>query len=319
MEYRRLGQSEFDVSVLCLGTATFGVAPLASAADALVGRAIDAGINWFDTANSYGNQARFDRSGAPRWDMRQSAETILGRALRSRRDEVLISSKVCEPVGPTLSERGLSQQHITAQLEASLRRLGTDHIDVYHAHRPDPTVAIDETLAAFDAAIWSGKVRAVGISNYSAWETVEALWAAERGKFAAPVCNQVMYNLANRRIEADLIPAAERFDFSITVYSPLYGGLLAGPAARAQSVWGYERFGMKNPAKPQQLAIADKLDKIAADVGIESATLALQWVLAQPTIASVVIGAETIHDLESAIGAVEWPVNTEVLAALVAD
>jgi 1-deoxyxylulose-5-phosphate synthase len=293
MEPRRLGSSSIMVSPICLGTATFGVSPDAVQADAVVGAALDSGITFFDTANSYGNQARFDRPGATPAVQRASAEEILGKALRARRDKVIISSKVCEPVGPELDRWGLSREHITEQLEESLRRLGTDYLDVYHAHRPDPETPIDETLASFDDAMSAGKIRAFAISNFSAWETIEALWRAEVNRVAAPVCNQVVYNLVQRRIEADLVPAALRHGFSLTAYSPLAGGLLAGRAARQQSVWGYQRFGHASRVTAGKMAIAEQLDALADETGTPAGTLATAWLLTRPAIASIVIGAET--------------------------
>src|SRR5919198_67784 len=175
MEYRLLGASGVRVSALCVGASRFGISPLAADVDALVGRALELGINFFDTANSYGNQARFDRPALPPWTERASSEELLGRALRGRRREVVIATKVQEKVGEGPNDGGplgggLTRRHIVAQCERSLRRLGTDDIDVYYAHHPDPTTPLDQTLWAFDALVHQGKVRFPALSNYSAWQ-----------------------------------------------------------------------------------------------------------------------------------------------------
>ena len=186
MRYSTLGSTGIKVSCIGLGTATFGVAPLADDAERLVGRALDLGINLVDTANSYGNQARFDRAGAPPAAARASAEEIVGRALRARRRDVVLCSKVMEPVGAGPNERGLSRRHIFDQVEASLGRLGTDHLDVYYAHHPDPATPIEQTLRAFDDLVRQGKIRYAALSTYPAWQMTEALWTADRRGFAPP-------------------------------------------------------------------------------------------------------------------------------------
>ena len=168
MRYSTLGSTGIKVSCIGLGTATFGVAPFESDAGRLVGRALDLGINLIDTANSYGNQARFDRTGAPPAEARASAEEIVGRALGARRRDVVLCSKVMEPVGAGPNERGLSRRHIFNQVEASLRRLGTDHLDLYYAHHPDPATPIEQTLRAFDDLVHQGKIRYATLSTYPA-------------------------------------------------------------------------------------------------------------------------------------------------------
>jgi 1-deoxyxylulose-5-phosphate synthase len=168
MRYGTLGNTGVKVSCIGLGTATFGVAPFEGDARRLVGRALDLGINLIDTANSYGNQARFDRAGAPPAEARASAEEIVGRALGARRHDVVLCSKVMEPVGAGPNERGLSRRHIFNQIEASLRRLGTDHLDLYYAHHPDPATPIEQTLRAFDDLVHQGKIRYATLSTYPA-------------------------------------------------------------------------------------------------------------------------------------------------------
>ena len=175
MKYSVLGSTGIKVSQICLGTATFGVAPTAEDADQLVGAAIDLGINFVDTADVYGNMPVFDRPGAPAAAEREPAEQILGRALRGRRDEMVIATKSNGIVGHNINDRGLSRRHIIRQVETSLRRLETDYIDLYYAHDPDPDTPLEQTLAAYDDLIRQGKIRYVGLSNHPAWQVTQAL------------------------------------------------------------------------------------------------------------------------------------------------
>jgi aryl-alcohol dehydrogenase-like predicted oxidoreductase len=300
-----LGTTNLNVSALCLGTATLGVAPLATDADALVGRALELGVTFFDTANSYGNQPRFDRIGAPPSALRSSAEEILGLNLRGRRDRVVLATKVGEYVGPYPDDRGLRAPQVARQIDNSLRRLRTEYIDVYQAHHPDPNVPIEETLGAFDQAVRAGKVLAIGLSTYQAWEVVEALWTAERRGYTSPVCHQVLYNLVDLRVESDVLPVAQRFGLSTTAFSPLAGGLLAGPGTRARDVWGYRRFGTSGRIRPDALAKAEALDALSEEVGAPASALALRWLATRSTVTSVIVGAESVSELEAAAWALD--------------
>ena len=310
MRYHAFGATGVKVSCIGVGTATFGVAPLAADCDALIGRALDLGINLIDTANSYGNQARFDRAGAPPASLRASAEEIVGRALGPRRRDVVLCTKVMEPVGDGPNARGLSRRHIVEQVETSLRRLGTDHIDVYYAHHPDPATPIEQTLRAFDDLVRQGKILYGALSTFPAWQMTEALWRADRLGTAAPVCNQVAYSLANRAAEQEMLPACRRFGMGVTVFSPLAGGLLAGPAVRQRAVAGSRRWG--GPGfSAAQVALAERLEALAAESGHPPTVLALGWLVAQPGISSALVGPETVAELEAnaMAGAIELPVD----------
>src|SRR2546423_8156612 len=228
MEYALLGSTGVKVSRICVGTATFGVAPSERDADRIVHAALDLGINFFDTADVYGNTPIFDRPGAPPADQREPAEQILGRALTGRRGDVVIASKSCEAIGPGVNDRGLSRRHIMQQVENSLRRLGTDYIDLYYAHNPDPDTPLEQTLSAYDDLVRQGKLRYVGLSNHPAWQLAYALWIADDRRLHAPVCVQVKYNLIDRAAERELAPACLQFGLSIVPFAPLHGGLLAG-------------------------------------------------------------------------------------------
>ena len=243
MKYSVLGSTGVKVSRICLGTATFGVAPTAQDADQLVGAAIDLGINFVDTADVYGNMPVFDRPGAPAAADREPAEQILGRALRGRRDEMIIATKSNGIVGHNINDRGLSRRHIIRQVETSLRRLETDYIDLYYAHDPDPDTPLEQTLAAYDDLIRQGKIRYVALSNHPAWQVTQALWIADDRRLQAPVATQVKYNLIDRAAERELGPASERFGLSIIPYAPLHGGLLADLAVLDREVSGDQRFG----------------------------------------------------------------------------
>ena len=215
MKYSVLGSTGVKVSRICLGTATFGVAPTAQDADRVVGAAIDLGINFVDTADVYGNMPVFDRPGAPAAADREPAEQILGRALRGRRDEMVIATKSNGIVGLDINDRGLSRRHIIRQVETSLRRLETDYIDLYYAHDPDPDTPLEQTLAAYDDLIRQGKIRYVGLSNHPAWQVTQALWIADDRRLQAPVAAQVKYNLIDRAAERELgarLPAVRAVD-----------------------------------------------------------------------------------------------------------
>ncbi|MBM3940901.1 MAG: aldo/keto reductase, partial [SAR202 cluster bacterium] len=247
MQYALLGRTGVRVSRITLGTASLGVAPTERDAPALFKRALDAGINSFDCANGYGNQSRFDLPGvdAPPADVRPSAEEIMGKVLKGHRHDVIIATKLGERVddGPNGGGRveggGLSRLHVMRQVERSLRRLGTDYIDIYYAHHPDPVTPVEESLRVMDDLVRQGKIRYFAVSNHAGWQVAEAVLTARRwGLASAPVANTVSYSLAVRRAEAEVIPACQRFEVSLMPFSPLGGGLLAGAANTRRAVAG---------------------------------------------------------------------------------
>src|SRR5512132_192710 len=242
MEYCLLGPTGVKVSKICLGTATFGVAPDAQEAGRLVHLALDCGINFFDTANVYGATPTFDRPGTPPAAEREPAELILGRALAGRREDVVIATKSGERRFDPAA--GLSRRYIIQQVEHSLRWLDTDYIDLYYAHFPDPDTPLDQTLAAYDDLVRQGKVRYVALSNHPAWQVTHALWIADdRRLAAAPVCVQAKYNLIDRAAEHELAPACVQFGLSIVPFGPLHGGLLASTQVEERRIHGDQRFG----------------------------------------------------------------------------
>ena len=317
MQYSILGTTGVKVSRICLGTATFGVAPLAEQADRVVGAAIDLGINFVDTADVYGHMPVFDRPGAPAAADREPAERILGRALRGRRDEMVIATKSNGIVGPDINDRGLSRRHIIRQVDSSLRRLETDYIDLYYAHDPDPDTPLEETLAAYDDLIRRGKIRYVGLSNHPAWQVVQALWTADDRRLQAPVAAQVKYSLIDRTAERELGPACAKFGLSIIPYAPLHGGLLADLAVLDREVSGDQRFGAAGFSEGE-VAIARRVDQYSRDWGLQPYQVSLAWLLSRPAVASAIVGAETPEELQANATAAEVELDQAQLDALTA-
>ena len=322
MKYSLLGRTGVRVSAVCVGTATFGVAPRSNDADAIVGAALELGVNFIDTADVYGNMPVFDRPGAPPAAERDPAEEILGRALRGRRDEVVIATKSNGITGLGVNDRGLSRRHIIRQVETSLRRLETDWIDLYYAHDPDPDTPLEETLAVYDDLVRQGKIRYVGLSNHPAWQVVQSLWIADdRRLVAAPVAAQVKYNFLDRAAERELAPACDRFGLSIVPYAPLHGGLLADLAVLDREVSGDQRFGAAG-FSDEEISLARKVDALASDWDLTLYQVSLAWLLSRPAVASVIVGAETIDELRAnaTVADVELaPEQLDELTALAAE
>lgn len=303
MDWSVLSGSGVRVSRLALGTATFGVAPAKAEARRLIDAALDSGVNFIDTANSYGNQSRFDRAGAPDAARRESAEEIVGAALGARRGEVILSSKVSEPVGSGPNDYGLGRPHVIRMLERSLTRLRTDYLDVYYAHHPDPDTDIAEVLFTFDDLIRQGKIRYYALSTFDGWQLTEAILTAEKLGLRPPVCQQTRYSLAKRWVEQEVLPAARRFGLSTMVFSPLGGGLFAdGTKDRAyagDARWGGQGF------TDNESALAARVAKFGAEWGQSSSAIALAWLLAKPGISSAIVGPESVAELAQLLPAAD--------------
>jgi aryl-alcohol dehydrogenase-like predicted oxidoreductase len=314
MKYSVLGPTGVRVSRICVGTATFGVAPSAHEADGVVGAALDLGINFFDTADVYGSTPTFDRPGAPPASERESAEEILGRSLAGRRDEVVLATKSGERRFDP--DAGLSRRYIIQQVEQSLRRLRTDRIDLYYAHFPDPNTPLEQTLAVYDDLIRQGKLRYVSLSNYPAWQVTESLWIADdRRLVSAPVAAQVMYSLLDRSAEKELTAACVRFGLSIIPYAPLHGGLLADLSVLDREIAGGKRYG--GPGfTASEIAVARKLDRLAREWELEMQQVSLAWLLSRPAVASVIVGAETVEELRANAAAADVELTQEQLDAV---
>ncbi len=318
MKYSILGRTGVRVSRIALGTATFGVAPNAEDADRVVRTALDLGINFVDTADVYGNMPVFDRPGALPATDRESAEEILGTALRGRRDEVVIATKSNGIAGLGVNDRGLSRRHIINQVETSLKRLQTDYIDLYYAHDIDPETRPEQTLAVYDDLIRQGKIRYIGLSNHPAWQVTRALWIADDRRLQAPVAAQVKYNLIDRAAERELAPACEQFGLSIIPYAPLHGGLLADLAVLDRDVSGDERFGAPGFSEAE-ISVARQVWRLSREWGLSAYQVSLAWLLSRPTVASVIVGPETVDELRAnatAADIVLKPDQLDVLTAL---
>ncbi len=317
MEYVPLGPTGVKVSRICLGTATFGVAPNERDAGRVVHAALDLGINFFDTANVYGHMPTFDRAGAPPASERQPAELILGRALAGRRDEVVVATKSREVVGPGVNDRGLSRRHIIQQVENSLARLGTDYIDLYYAHAPDADTALEQTLSTYDDLVRQGKLRYVALSNYPAWQVTQALWIADDRRLHAPVCVQVKYNLIDRAAERELAPACVEFGLSLVPYAPLHGGLLAGMGVLEREVQGDMRFS--GPGfSDAELRVGRAIEMRSEEWGLRPHQISLAWLLSRPAVASAIVGAETVDEITANASAADVVLENAQLDALTA-
>lgn len=310
MKYRRLGTTGVYVSELCLGAMTFGseweiIGALGQQeADALVGRSIEAGINFFDTADVYSTG---------------DSEEILGRALAGRRSDVVIATKVRGRMGPGPNEVGLSRLHIIRACEASLKRLGADYIDLYQIHRSDPDTAIDETLSALTDLVRAGKVRYIGCSNLEAWELMKALGVSERRGFERFACTQSYYALAGRDIERDTIPLIRDQGLGLLVWSPLAGGFLSGKFTREGARDADARraaFDFPPIDKEQALDVLDVMRPIAEAHGGSVAQVALAWLLARDAVTSVIIGARRMDQLVDNLGAVDLALTGEEIERL---
>jgi aryl-alcohol dehydrogenase-like predicted oxidoreductase len=303
MEHRQLGASGLRVSALGLGTMTFGgrdrFASVGStgveAAKRQVDRCLDAGINLIDTADVYSQGL---------------AEEILGEALKGRRDRVVLATKARMPMGDGPNDAGLSRHHLIASCEASLRRLGVDHIDLYQVHEWDGLTPLEETLHALDHLVESGKVRYVGCSNYAGWQMTKALGVSDRRGYQRFVSQQIYYSLQARDAEYELIPAAVDQGVGILVWSPLAGGLLSGKYRRDQrgpegsrQLTDWNEPPVRDP--DQLYDIVDALVEIAARREVSAAQVALAWVAGRPGVTSVLVGARTDEQLADNLGAAE--------------
>jgi NDP-hexose 2,3-enoyl reductase len=305
MEHRRLGRSALRVSTLCLGTMNFG--PRTSEADsfAILDRAVDAGINFVDTANQYGGSLGVG-----------ATETIIGRWLAQnphRRDGIVLATKVHEPMSDGPNDRGLSARHIMLACDASLRRLNVDHIDLYQMHHIDRSAPVDEIWQAMDRLVAQGKITYVGSSNFPGWKIAQMNEAARSGQRLGLVSEQSLYNLLERRAELEVIPASLEYGVGVITWSPLAGGILAVDTAA-------DNGRRKSPqAQAAAAAHGEKLSRYAAlcsSIGRTPAEVALAWSLHQPGIISTIIGPASTAQLESVLGVPALHLGDDILDAI---
>ena len=301
MRHVRLGRTGLPVSRLCLGTMTFGLQCDEPASRAILDRAAEGGITFLDTADVY------PLGGTPETVGR--TEEILGRWLSGRRHDFIVATKCSGATGPRSWDRGLSRKHILDAVDASLRRLQTDYVDLYQAHHPDPETPIDETLRAFDDVVRAGKARYIGCSNYPAWQTARALGRSDVLGLARFDTVQPRYNLLFRQIERELLPLCEAEGLAVIPYNPLAGGFLSGKHRREAGPTPGTRFTLGTAARRYQerywrereFETVEETRGIAAEAGMSMVQLALAWVLAHPAVTSPIVGASRPAQLDEAV------------------
>jgi aryl-alcohol dehydrogenase-like predicted oxidoreductase len=304
MRHVRLGRTGLPVSRLCLGTMTFGLQCDEPASRAILDRAAEGGITFLDTADVY------PLGGTPETVGR--TEEILGRWLTGRRHEFIVATKCSGATGARSWDRGLSRKHILDAIDASLRRLKTDYVDLYQAHHPDHDTPIDETLRAFDDVVRAGKARYIGCSNYPAWQTAKALGRSDLLGLARFDTVQPRYNLLFRQIERELLPLCEDEGLAVIPYNPLAGGFLSGKHRREAGPTAGTRFTLGTAARRYQerywrereFESVEAIRGLAAEGGMSMVQLALAWVLAHPAVTSPIVGASRPAQLDEAIAAV---------------
>lgn len=317
MEYRQLGNSGLRVPVLSFGTATFGGrnnffkawgSTEVEEASRMVSLCLDAGVNLFDTSNVYSHGA---------------AEEILGKAISGKRDEVLISTKATFPMSEKVNDFGSARIHVIKSCEDSLRRLGTDYIDIYHMHGFDANTPVEETLKTLENLVQSGKVRYIACSNFSGWHLMKSLSVSERYGWSKYIAHQAYYSLVNRDFEWELMPLGIDQNIGTIVWSPLASGMLSGKYRRNQPSPQDSRVVQGGSPVPggaidneRLYKIVDKLDEVAQETGKTVAQVALNWLLQRPTVANIIVGARNEDQLKQNLGAVGWSLTMEQVKKL---
>jgi len=310
LEYRCLGRSGLRVSVLALGAASFGRQCDVATSMAIVERALDLGVNFVDTADVYGGGV---------------SEEHVGRAIRGRRRDVVLATKLGNPTGEGPLWSGASRRYVLEAVQASLRRLRVDYLDLYQIHSWDPTTPIEETLRALDDLVRHGDVRYVGCSNFRAWQVVEAQWVARTERLSPLVSIQVPYHLLDRSVETDLVPACQRHGVGLLPYFPLAGGFLSGRYRPGQAppadtrlatarLWGDPLAGQV--LTELNFAKLAALERFAQERGHSVRELALAWLAAQPQVSSVLAGATRPEQVEENVRALDWRLSGDDLAQL---
>jgi aryl-alcohol dehydrogenase-like predicted oxidoreductase len=301
MQYRTLGRTGIKVSPYALGAMMFGAAIGNADHDEsvrIIHKALDAGINFVDTADGYSLG---------------ESERIVGKALKGRRDDVVLATKAHRPMGDDPNQRGNSRRWIITAAENSLRRLQTDHIDLYQIHRPDPDTDIEETLSAFSDLIHSGKVRAIGSSTMPASEIVEAQWVAERRGLERFRTEQPAYSILNRGIEREVLPVAERYGMGTLVWSPLAKGMLTGRIRKGQQTDLHRAAVMTSFSDEHRLDVVEQIVPLAEKAGLPMTHLAMAFAIAHPGVTSAIIGPRTMEHLDDLLAGVGVTLTDEIL------
>ena len=312
MEYRNLGGSELKVSEVGLGGDTFGRDIDEQATIAIINHALDIGINYIDTADAYG------------WGGR--SEELIGKAVKGKRSQFIIATKfgvgVSEDAPQGTLKEGLgSRDYVMKAVDASLKRLDTDYIDLYQLHHPDPTTPIEETLRALDELVRSGKVRYIGCSNFASWELCEALWVAEMAGLNSFISIEPRYNLLDRDIEGELVPCCQAYNIGVIPWYPLAAGFLTGKYRRGEEIPSGTRFSTNPRMYGRMLNDAnfDKLDKLtefASEQGHSVAELAIAWLVSHPWVSTVIAGVTKTEQVSANVTAANWKLTTDEMAEL---
>jgi aryl-alcohol dehydrogenase-like predicted oxidoreductase len=300
MHYRTLGRTGIKVSPYALGAMMFGAGGNPDHADAIrmIHKALDAGINVVDTADRY--------SGG-------ESEEIVGKALKGRRDDVVLATKVNGPMGDGPNQRGNSRRWIMTEVESSLRRLQTDYIDLYQIHRPDPDTGIEETLSALSDLIHSGKVRAIGSSAMPASDMVEAQWVAERRGLERFRTEQPAYSILNRGIEAEVLPVAQRYGMGTLVWSPLAKGMLTGRIRKGQQTDLRRATMLTSFSDEARLDAVEQLIPLAEQAGLRMTHIAMAFAVAHPGVTSAIIGPRTMEHLDDLLAGIDVTLSDDIL------
>ncbi|MFD2417571.1 aldo/keto reductase [Amycolatopsis pigmentata] len=301
MRYRTLGRTGIKVSPYALGAMMFGASignPDHDDSVRIIHKALDAGINFVDTADRYSQG---------------ESEEVVGKALKGRRDNVVLATKFFGPMGDDPNQRGGSRRWIMTAVENSLRRLGTDYIDLYQIHRPDPETDIEETLSALSDLIHSGKVRVIGSSSMPASDIVEAQWVAERRGFERFRTEQPTYSILSRGIEAEVLPVAQRYGMGTLVWSPLAKGMLTGRVRKGQSTDLHRVDMFTSLSDERRLDVVEQLIPLAEEAGLPMTHLAIGFVLAHPGVTSAIIGPRTMEHLDDLLAGVDVRLSDEIL------
>lgn len=315
MKIKRLGRTGLKVSEICLGTMTFGNQCDEATSRVIMDKAFDYGVTFFDTADAYPLGGTLESKGR--------TEEYVGNWLKGRREQIVLATKFFGEMGAGPNDRGGSRKHILQAVEASLRRLQTDYIDLYQMHFPDFETPLDETLWALDDLVHSGKVRYIGCSNYPAWLLTKALWISEKLGLARFDSVQPRYNILFRHIEAELFPLALDQGLGVISYNPLAGGRLTGRYQAGQSVEAGTRFALQNAGplyrarywQAAQMQAVDQLKQVCDERKVAVAQVALAWVLAQPAITSAIVGASKAEQLDQSLPAVDLKLDDQLLGA----
>ena len=304
MEIRALAKTDLKVTRISMGTMTFGNQVSETDGVRMVDRCLEAGINFFDTANVYNNSL---------------SESILGKALKGRRHNVVVATKVRGKMGEEPDDAGLSRPAIRKAIDASLKRLQTDYVDLYYLHQPDWNTPIEETLSSMDELVRDGKVRYPAASNYASWQVVQMLWISENHGYTPPTVSQPMYNLLARGIEQEYLACCKKFGISVIPYNPLAGGLLTGKHKPQEAPAPGTRFDGNKMYQDRYwhsdyFAAVEQVADIARRAGMSVVALAFRWLLSQPAVDSVILGASRMEQLEENLKLGQGaPLSDEVL------